>query len=313
MARRIDHFLKQKRSKTASNYSCALKHFMQFRKGEDIPAGELTSGIMREFQIYLVRKGLKMNTVSLYNRTLKATYNYALDEEIIQEDKRPFRKNFTGQEKTRKRTLEEKTVRKLIKLDLAGNRALEFARDMFLFSVYMQGMPFVDIAHLTKAQVRGGQITYQRRKTNGRLTVAVHPRAQAIIDKWRVDVPGCPYLFPILYDPQRRKDVKYGSALRIHNRRLAKISILLGLEHSLSSRECRRAGGGRGKRVGKLRFDYLQLAAWQPWRGLDGKDWGRASGVFGLRWERVPFFADKWGLEECGNHFPDSGSDFVKC
>lgn len=232
---RIRHFKEQGRHKTVGNYACALKHFMQFRKGKDLPVEDLSVSLIKDFQCYMTGKGLKMNTISLYNRMLNAAYNHALDEEIIQVDKRPFRKNFTGQEKTRKRTLEERTVKRLISLDLKGNMALEFARDMFLFSVYMQGMPFVDIAHLTKAQVRNGQITYQRRKTNGRLTVAIHPHAQAIIDKWQVDDPDCPYLFPILHSRTGKKTVEYGSALRAHNKRLAKVSALLGLDTPLSS------------------------------------------------------------------------------
>lgn len=251
VAERIRHFEEQGQEKTASNYACALKHFKQFRKEKDVPVKDLSVSLMKDFQAYMIRAGLNMNTVSLYNRMLKAAYNYALDEEIITVDKRPFRKSFTGQEKTRKRTLEEKTVKKLIRLDLEGNGRLEFARDMFLFSVYMQGMPFVDIAHLTKEQVRGGQITYQRRKTNGRLTVAVHPRAQAIIDKWRVDAPDCPYLFPILYNPKKKSAVKYDSALRTHNKRLARISALLGPEHRpLSSYVARHTWASLARKYG---------------------------------------------------------------
>lgn len=76
------------KGKTASNYSCAMRHFMQFRNEVDIEIADLTVNLMKDFQAYLVGKGLKMNTISLYNRILKAAYNYALDEEILQTDKR---------------------------------------------------------------------------------------------------------------------------------------------------------------------------------------------------------------------------------
>lgn len=108
----ILHFLQQKLEKTASNYACALNHLMQFRKEKDIPVEDLTVLQMRDFQCYMKSKRLKMNTISLYSRMLNAVYNYALNEEIITADKRPFRKNFTGQEKTRKRTLDEKLSNK---------------------------------------------------------------------------------------------------------------------------------------------------------------------------------------------------------
>ena len=88
-----------------------------------------------------------MNTVSLYNRVLRAAYHYALDAEIISMDKRPFRKSFTGREKTRKRAVESDIIKRLTKLRLSSNSWLSFSRDLFLFSIYMQGMPFVDMAH----------------------------------------------------------------------------------------------------------------------------------------------------------------------
>lgn len=232
---RIRHFKALGKEKTASNYLCAMKHFMRFRNEEDIEIADLTVNLMKDFQAYLIGKGLKMNTVSLYNRMLKAAYNYALDEEILQTDKRPFRKVFTGREKTRKRTLDKKALKKLVRADLSVDRRLEFARDMFLFSIYMQGMAFVDIARLTKSQVRSGYVVYQRSKTNQHLRIAIQPCAKEIIEKWMVRDPECPYLFPILYNPDKKKEVRYDSALRTHNRRLNKIAGDLDLGGTLSS------------------------------------------------------------------------------
>ena len=143
---RILHFKKLGKKKTASNYTCALRHFKQFREEEDIAVEDLSVGLMKDFQAHLINVGLGMNTISLYNRQLRAIYNYALDEEIVLIDRRPFRKSFTGQEKTRKRAVSHEKIRKLTHFSLVGKNKLEFARDLFLFSIYMQGMPFVDLS-----------------------------------------------------------------------------------------------------------------------------------------------------------------------
>ena len=201
---RILYFERLDKKKTASNYICAFKHFKRFRGDQDIAIEDLTVGQMKDFQSYLIGEGLRMNTISLYNRELRAVYNYALDEEIIQMDKRPFRKSFTGQEKTRKRAVDGGVVKRLAIRSLIDKEMLGFARDLFLFSIYMQGMPFIDMAYLKKEQVRNGCITYQRRKTNRQLRVKIHPQAQIIIDRYMVSDPGCPYLFPILYDPEKK-------------------------------------------------------------------------------------------------------------
>lgn len=247
---RILHFKKLGKKKTASNYTCALRHFKQFREEEDIAVEDLSVGLMKDFQAHLINVGLGMNTISLYNRQLRAIYNYALDEEIVLIDRRPFRKSFTGQEKTRKRAVSHEKIRKLTHFSLVGKSKLEFARDLFLFSIYMQGMPFVDIAYLKKEQVKNDFISYKRKKTNRHLTVKLHEKAKAIIHKYKVNDPDCPYLFPILYNPQRKVSVEYSSALRTHNNRLRQISELMGFDELLTSYVARHTWASQARQCG---------------------------------------------------------------
>lgn len=247
---RILYFERLGKKKTAGNYTCAFKHFKWFRRNRDIAVEELTIGLMKDFQLYLVDAGLRMNTVSLYNRALRAVYNYALDEEIIRMDKRPFRKSFTGQEKTRKRAVSQEVVKELTRVSLAAKTGLEFARDLFLFSIYMQGMPFVDIAHLKKEQVKNDFISYKRKKTNQHLTVKLHDKAKAIINKYQTGDLDGPYLFPILYDPMRKVFVEYTSALRLHNKRLGQISELMGLDEPLTSYVARHTWASLARQCG---------------------------------------------------------------
>lgn len=235
MTERIEHFEKLGKKKTADNYACALRHFIYFRGGKEIAIEDLSIGEMKDFQSYLIRKGIKMNTISLYNRELRAVYHYALDEEIIHTDRHPFRKSFTGKEKTRKRAINSNIVKRLTFLSLTDKQRLEFSRDLFLFSIYMQGMSFVDIAHLKKNQIKNGWVTYQRRKTNRQLKVKIHPQAQVIIDKYHINDSDCPYLFPILYNSSKKKWRKYSSALRIYNKHLNRLSVLLKLDEPLTS------------------------------------------------------------------------------
>lgn len=232
---RIRHFSQIGKGKTASNYTGALRHFMKFTEGKDMTLEDITTALMKDFQAYLIAAGLKMNTVSLHNRMLRAAYNYALDEGLLQYDRRPFAKVFTGQEKTLKRALRESVVKKIMTMDLGNRKNLRFTRDIFLFSIYTQGMAFVDIAHLKKTQIRNKCLIYRRRKTNQYLNIAIHPCAQAIIDRYRISDSQCSYVFPILYDPDMKKNLKYDTALRLYNAHLAKIGLCLNLETPLSS------------------------------------------------------------------------------
>ena len=132
---------------------------------------DLTVSLMKDFQKFMVARHLSLNTISLYNRNLRAVYNFALDEEILKMDKHPFRKVFTGIEPTRKRAVKSDVVRRLIHMDLNDNVKMRFSRGLFLFSIYTQGMAFVDLAHLRIDNLSGQKNFYRRHKTNQRMEI----------------------------------------------------------------------------------------------------------------------------------------------
>lgn len=59
------------------------------------------------------------------------------------------------------------------------NLQLEFARDLYLFSFYAQGMAFVDIVLLKKVDICNGVLTYSRHKSKQLIRIAVTPQMQA--------------------------------------------------------------------------------------------------------------------------------------
>lgn len=99
------------------------------------------------YEYHLRAKELAPNTISFYMKRLRAVYNNAVEDGYV-ENKNPFKKVFTSSEKTVKRAIPLKFVRKLKDLDLSYSPSKSFARDMFLFSFYTRGMAFVDMAYL---------------------------------------------------------------------------------------------------------------------------------------------------------------------
>ena len=135
--------LKQRNQlRTAETYKAALNSFKKFRKNEDIMLDAITSDMMLSYESHLKHKGNTPNTISFYMRILRAVYNNAVDNEII-ENRNPFRKVFTGAEKTTKRALNLPTIKKIKNLDLSLSPKTDFARDMFMMSFYLRGMSFV--------------------------------------------------------------------------------------------------------------------------------------------------------------------------
>ena len=214
--------------RTAENYSCTLKSFMQFRGDRDILLSDIDSDLMQLYEAYLHGKGAVRNTSSFYMRILRAVYNRALEKELM-EQRNPFRHVYTGVDKTIKRAVPLSAIKRMKNLDLSLQPNLEFARDMFLFSFYTRGMSFVDMVYLRSSDIHDGVLTYARHKTGQMLSMRIEPQLQHIIDRYS---NASPYILPILakddsYDNYRQQQ-------RELNKFIRKIGVLLNIPEPLT-------------------------------------------------------------------------------
>lgn len=179
MQRTIVRLKQMGKTRTAENYSYALKSFMQFRQGKDIPLSEVDADLMQLYEAYLQGKGAVRNTSSFYIRIFRAVYNRALEKGLT-EQRNPFRHVYTGVDKTVKRAIPLAAIKRMKNLDLSLQPGLEFARDMFLFSFYTRGMGFVDMAYLKKKDLQNGTLSYRRRKTGQQLVIKWENRCRRL-------------------------------------------------------------------------------------------------------------------------------------
>lgn len=214
--------LKQRnQTRTAETYKAALNSIKKYLNDEDIMLDSISSETMLAYEAHLKSKGNTPNTISFYMRILRAVYNHAVENDII-ENRNPFRKVFTGAEKTIKRALPIQTIRKIKNMDLSLSPKTEFARDMFLLSFYLRGMSFIDMAYLKKSDLALGHVTYRRRKTGQRLIIEWTKEMQIILDKY----PENPtkYLLPIITKSainQQRLARNVGESINHHLKKVA--------------------------------------------------------------------------------------------
>ena len=218
------------KDRTAENYTTALHSFKHFRNGDDLSLDEMDAELMAEYEASLKSRNVVMNTVSFYNRILRAVYNRAVEKGTTSQ-RYPFRHVYTGIDKTVKRAVSIKVIRRIKELDLSSNPSLDFARNMFLFSFYTRGMSFIDMAYLKKTDLQNGILTYRRRKTGQMLFIRWEKSMQEIIDKY--PVTGNVYLLPIIKKETNERLV-YRNALRLVNNKLKDISKLIGLQSRLT-------------------------------------------------------------------------------
>lgn len=222
------------RFRMAENYQTTLNRFMGFVGGADLPFDKIDQRLMARFESYLLNSGLCRNTSSYYMRNLCAMYNRAIDDGLCI-DRRPFKRVFRGVDETKKRAINIdylKSIKRLTNL----SQYEDFARDMFMFSFYTRGMSFVDIAHLQKADLFNGILTYRRCKTKQLFKIKCEESTKSIIDKYSEQCKNSSYLFPILDDKLSKEDIqrRHRSVLHNVNNNLRKIACKIGLSQNLT-------------------------------------------------------------------------------
>ena len=181
--------------RTSETYATTLNSFRKFRENTDVPLEKVESDLMLSYEAWLKTNGVSPNSSSFYMRNLRAVYNRAVEKELTQQ-RFPFKHVYTGVEKTVKRAVPLKVIKRIKEMDLSLNPPADFARDMFLFSFYTRGMSLVDMAYLRKKDLANGILSYCRRKTGQRLFIKWEKCMQEIVDKY--DTEDSVYLLPII-------------------------------------------------------------------------------------------------------------------
>lgn len=220
---------------TAKTYHSAYLRFKEFRQDGDLTFVQLTPDMIEEYEAWLTNRGLKQNTIRFYLRTLNTLFCKAVSEGLMADDRRLFCRVHLSYVKTTKRAISEKEIRAIQKLQLASGSIMEFARDIFMFSFYMRGMPFVDIAFLKKSNLKNGILDYCRRKTNQHLTVAWECEQQEIVDRYAHLTEETPYMLPIIQKADGTEYKQYQQKQENINRALRKIGDMVGIKLPLTT------------------------------------------------------------------------------
>ncbi len=233
MRSQVEQLRATNRLGTAKNYEKTISSFGEFLGDVRLPLSALTEQVITDYNTFLVQRGLVRNSVSFYMRVLRAIYNKAVRQKLI-EQQHPFTEVYTGIDRTRKRAVSESIIAQLHRLELEAETPLAFCRDLFIFSYCTRGMAFVDIAYLKKNNLQNGIICYARRKTGQLLSIRIEPSIQRIIDRYTES--DSPYVFPILNSLDASEAYReYQTALNTHNRLLGRLSEILGCGCKLTS------------------------------------------------------------------------------
>lgn len=214
--------------RTSETYASTLNSFKRFRENKDLVLDKMNSDMVMAYEAYLKSEGVCPNSSSFYMRNLRAVYNRAVDKGLTTQ-RFPFKHVYTGVDKTAKRAVSLKVIKRLKEMDFSANATLDYARDMFLFSFYTRGMSFVDMAYLLKKNLSNGILAYRRQKTGQQLFIRWEKCMQEIVEKY--DTSQSPYLLPVI-KPQSHIEVRRQYIYGAHN--INKSLKLIGWELGLS-------------------------------------------------------------------------------
>ena len=154
-----------------------------------------------KFETWMRKNSFEDTTMHYYFRTLRATYNKAIEARCADREKSPFieYKLSRFSTKTKKRALSKENVIKILNMDCSGKtEKARLAHDVFSFSYYCGGISFVDVANLTPNNIIDGRLIYERQKTHGMINLIMLDEAKAVIAKYAAYCLNAGYLFPIL-------------------------------------------------------------------------------------------------------------------
>ena len=213
-------------------YHSTRQSLSKYLGGRDIRLSQVTPQFVARYIDFLEHEGVGENTVSFYIRNFRTCYNLSVKEGLVTRGRYPFDNIHAAPCRTVKRSLSREDLSRLSNLSLPENSVLQFARDLFLFSYYTQGMSFVDIAFLKRKHIRGEIISYSRHKSKQLIHIGITPQIQGLFNRYGVNGETGDkesYIFPIIHpDGVDKKQIseykQYRSALSRVNRALKKVA-----------------------------------------------------------------------------------------
>ena len=232
-----------------------------FGNSKRIDFKEVTIGMLEKFERWQVDNGLALATVRCYMVAIRAIFRIAQREGAIPLDVYPF--GVEGYQvpvgRNIKKALKIHEIEKIYNYPTEEFSAMGEARDLWLFSYFMNGANLTDIARLRYRNIDGDFITFVRKKTEKTskrlkpISVPVTSEITRIIDKWgNKDCSSDNYVFRILKEgmsvrQQRSRECMYIQKI---NTNMKLIGQDLGIEKPITTYTARHSFSTVMKRSG---------------------------------------------------------------
>lgn len=241
----IDECKANNRWGTAESYSSSLKSLIKFRGKDTLFFEEITPDWLRKYERWMIESQERsQTTIGIYLRPLRAMFNKAIADNVINDRIYPFGKNKYKLRAPRpvKKALSKQELKTLMDAE-PQNEFQKKAKDFWFLSFACNGINLKDLAYLKWKDIKGDELQFLRAKTaltnEGQRTTSIYLNdfTKKVIKKYGTD-PDNPsgYVFPILKEgdsiEQDKKEI--GNFVRYINQHIKKLAKTIGIDTKIS-------------------------------------------------------------------------------
>lgn len=229
---RKNRLIAEGRIRSGMSVGDTMSFVLTFAGNRNLIWNDISYEWVKKFQKYgrtyispFTKRQLKINTLGVYLRTFKATYNdYRSSHDRTSSN--AFEGIVIEKENTRKRAILKEEVLKIKDLKFTKFSNKWFAQKYFLFSYLNNGINFSDMAHLNADNIIEGRLQFVRRKTRRKqsgpsLNIKLNEVSLDIINDMKGIAFGN-FLFPILKNNLSTLEIvsHEKNSLKVYNKNL---------------------------------------------------------------------------------------------
>ena len=222
---------------SARSYNGLIQILKVFTKGRDLKFNEINLNFLQRFeQFHLSKRGNTINGLASYMRTLKAIYNKAIKDGLVDREFYPFYNYKIKTTPTKKRAIKLESIKKIVNLNFDTSHELYHYRNYFLLSYLTMGMSFIDMAFLKRKNIIDGRIKFQRKKTSKIYDIQITEKINEILRVYSKSKQKEDFLLPVIKRGSlelQYKDAQW--ALKRYNKGLKKLATLANIDEHLTS------------------------------------------------------------------------------
>ena len=188
----VKHYIEKYDSvSTKQTFYGMLRKVAAFTDIDTLSFADISLAWIKDFEIFMLKGGLSVNTRGIYLRNIRTVYNDVIDRSLLPQDAYPFRRFKIKKAETQHRNISIDDMRYIVNFDCEKFNAerlqqnkhtsnvgnIEKYRDLFMLSFYLCGLNMKDLLFLKAEDIHNGTLNILREKTGIPIILRIEPEA----------------------------------------------------------------------------------------------------------------------------------------